>query len=73
MIPITGSGVFRLVAVIAILTTLAGAQSAKKAAGIALPSDAGPTTGTLRRRVSDIQQAGYLALRIVKHRRHFVA
>lgn len=53
MIPITGSNVFRLVAVIALLTTLAGAQSAKKAAGIALPSNAGPTTGTVQRPVSE--------------------
>lgn len=49
MTRITGRHVFPPVAVIALLTTLAGAQSAKKAAGI----DAGPTTGTAQRLVDE--------------------
>jgi imidazolonepropionase-like amidohydrolase len=53
MIPITGRNVFPPVAVIALLTALAGAQSAKKAAVIAPPSDACPTAGTTQRLVDE--------------------
>src|SRR5258707_5360330 len=53
MIPITGRNVLPPVAVIALLTTLAGAQSAKKAAVIAPPSDACPTAGTTQRLVDE--------------------